>query len=174
VTGAVPVWRVADPTDAEPLRDLERRANLVGLAHVFGARPFPDDAVLARWRATLDEPGVRVEVVDRPSRLQAVAAYDGQRLRTLAVDPARWGEGLGAAGVARAVVAIRARGAVPTLWCLAANHRARALYARLGWRRTGAERPAPWPPYPVEQEHRLDPVALEALEALEALVAGAS
>lgn len=163
---AASVWRVAGPADAVPLRDLERRANLVGLAHVFGTRPFPDGAVLARWRSTLGEPRVVVDVVEAgPGRLRAVSAYDGERLRHLAVDPDHWGEGLGAAGVGRAVDVLSTAGATPVLWCLADNHRARALYARLGWRRTGAERPAPWPPYPVEQEHRLD--GMDRLDGLD-------
>jgi len=145
---------------AEALLDLERRANLVGLAHVFPADhfAFPDDDVLVRWRLLLADPSVTVDVVREPgsARLVAVAAYDDDRLRHLAVDPDHWGSGLGRAGVERAVVAIRARGRVPRLWCLADNHRARALYARLGWRPTGAERPAPFPPHPTEQEHVLE------------------
>ena len=53
-------WRRATPDDAVALRDLEREANLVGLAHVFGELPFPDDAVLARWRETVADPAVTV------------------------------------------------------------------------------------------------------------------
>ena len=49
-------WRPATADDAAALRDLEREANLVGLAHVFGELPFPDDGVLARWRETLADP----------------------------------------------------------------------------------------------------------------------
>ena len=37
-------WRTAGPDDAVALRDLERAANLVGLAHVFPVIcPFPDE-----------------------------------------------------------------------------------------------------------------------------------
>jgi RimJ/RimL family protein N-acetyltransferase len=50
--------------------------------------------------------------------------------------------------VARAVAAGATR-----LWCLAENHRARRLYDRLGWRPTGVERAAEWPPHPVELEY---------------------
>ena len=32
------------------------------------------------------------------------------------------------------------------------NERALALYRRLGWEATGAERKAEWPPYPTEIE----------------------
>ena len=53
---------------AEALLDLERRANLVGLAHVFPADrfAFPDDDVLARWCLLLADPSVTVDVVREP------------------------------------------------------------------------------------------------------------
>ena len=145
-------WRPAGPADAPALRDLERAASLVGLAHVFPADrfPFPDDAVLARWALVLEDPEVVVEVVEQDTRPLALAAYDAEQLRHLAVHPDAWGTGLARAGVARAV----AHGA-RRLWVLEANHRARGLYQRLGWRATGERQECPWPPYPVELAHRL-------------------
>jgi ribosomal protein S18 acetylase RimI-like enzyme len=146
-------WRRASAADAVALRDLERAANLVGLAHVFPAEefPFPDEAVLDRWRDTLAEPDVVVEVVDGPGRLQAFAAHDPTTLRHLAVHPDDWGRGLARAGVDRAVAAMAASGGTEAwLWCLAANARALGLYRRLGWRPTGESQAASWPPYPVE------------------------
>ena len=139
-------WRRATPADAVALRDLERAANLVGLADVFPAADFafPDDDVLARWEAVLADPDVAVDVVDSPSGLIAFAAYDAVVLRHLAVHPAAWGGGLGRTGVERS--------GATRLWVLADNHRARGLYAHLGWRATGARRDCPWPPYPVEVE----------------------
>ena len=148
-------WRTATADDAVALRDLEREANLVGLAHVFPGLPFPDDGVLARWEATLTDPSVTTEVFVDP-RPVALSAYDAAgRLRHLAVHPDRWGSGLATAGIERAVAAIRAAGRVPVLWVLVANHRARALYEHLGWEPTGREQPAEWPPYPTELEYRL-------------------
>ena len=35
------------------------------------------------------------------------------------------------------------------------NHRALGLYRHLGWRPTGRERRAEWPPYPIERQHSL-------------------
>ncbi|GAA1912243.1 hypothetical protein GCM10009737_12170 [Nocardioides lentus] len=145
-------WRPAGPADATALRDLERRANLAGLGHVFGSLPFPDDAVLASWRALLADPAVDVEVLDGEHGLTALLAVQGERLRQLAVDPAAWGLGIGAAALARfrARVPGRAR-----LWCLERNHRALAFYARHGWAPTGRTRRTPWqapPPHPVELE----------------------
>lgn len=141
-------WRTAGPDDAVALRDLERAANLVALAHVFGDLPYPADDVLARWVLVLDDPGVTVDVLDAEAGgLLACAAYDDRSLRHLAVHPSAWGQGLGRAGVERAMAHI---GPGATLWVLEANHRARGLYARLGWRLTGVTQECPWPPHPIE------------------------
>jgi len=157
--GAVEIGlRIATPQDAVALRDLEKAANLASLGHVFppADHPYPDECVLARWRGTLVEPGVCVEVVDGPRRLLAFAAYDATTLRHLAVHPESWRSGLGRVMVQRAVAGIAASGAErAVLWCLRANTRACGLYAHLGWRETGRTRQAGWPPYPLEEEHEL-------------------
>jgi GNAT superfamily N-acetyltransferase len=141
-------WRRATAGDAVRLRDLEREANLVGLAHVFGDLPFPDDEVLTRWRETLADPAVTVMLTDA-----AFTSWDlDGRLRHLAVHPDHWGRGLAREGVELAVTGIRAAGRTPVLWVLHANHRARGLYDHLGWEPTGREQPAEWPPYPLELE----------------------
>ena len=145
-------WRGATPEDLGPLRDLERDANLVGLAHVFSVEefPFPDDAVLSRWAIVLADPQVVTEVVDGDRGLLAYAAYDHESLRHLAVHPDAWGTGLATAGVQRAV-----HHGARRLWVLVANHRARRLYEHLGWRATGVEQESPWTPHPVELEYAL-------------------
>ena len=146
-------WRPAAAGDAVALRDLERAANVVGLAHVFSGLAFPDDGVLARWRATLADPTVTVLMTDA-----AFTSWDtGGRLRHLAVHPDHWGTGLAREGVELAVAGIRRAGRTPVLWVLAANHRARGLYEHLGWAPTGREQPAEWPPYPIELELALRP-----------------
>ena len=148
-------WRTATPDDAVALRDVERAANLVGLAHVFPGTPFPDDGVLARWEATLADASATTEVYVDPEPI-AFTSYDAAgRIRHLAVLPDRWGSGLGTAGIERAVAAIRRAGQAPLLWVLVANQRARGLYEHLGWEPTGREQPAEWPPYPMELELRL-------------------
>jgi GNAT superfamily N-acetyltransferase len=145
--------RKATTDDAVALLDLERAANLVGLAHVFPAEmyPFPDDAVLSRWVLVLEEPGVTVLVRDASRGVDVLVAYDDRSLRHLAVHPDQWGRGLAASAVGTAVAAMERAGATEAeLWCLAENRRARRLYERLGWTATADQRPAPWPPHPVE------------------------
>ncbi|MCH1868239.1 GNAT family N-acetyltransferase [Nocardioides sp. CFH 31398] len=142
-------WRTAGLGDAVALRDLERRANLAGFGHVFGAEPFPDDEVLARWRATLVEPGVVTEVLDGENRPVALLCHEEGLLRHLSVDPAAWGLGIGSAALARFAAT---HGAGSTLWCLERNARALALYARHGWTPTGRTRRTPFPPWPTEVE----------------------
>ena len=159
MTGRAVEFRRATPGDAVALRDLERDASLAALAHVFPPErhPYPADDVLARWYLVLVDPDVVVEVVDGDSGLRCLVAHDAHgTLRHLAVAPDSWGQGLGRLAVDRAVTALRAcGGGTPRLWCLAENHRARRLYEHLGWRPSGAEQPAPWPPYTTEMEYFL-------------------
>jgi RimJ/RimL family protein N-acetyltransferase len=154
------MFREATTADLSALRDLEREANLVGLAHVFPPEqyPFPDDDVLARWALVLEEPGVRVLVRDADDgsggRLDLLAAYDDRSLRHLAVHPDLWGTGLASTAIEEVLHAMDLRGtAVAELWCLEENRRARRLYEHLGWRPTDDRRPAPWPPHPVEMRY---------------------
>jgi GNAT superfamily N-acetyltransferase len=141
-------WRVAPSADAVALRDLERSASRVGLAHVFGELPYPDDDVLARWVLLLDDPEVTVEVVEDEHGLVALVAHDGSTLRHLAIRPDHWGEGLAREAFARAEAAGARR-----LWVLEANGRARRLYESRGWRPSGTTQECPWRPYPTEVEY---------------------
>jgi GNAT superfamily N-acetyltransferase len=139
-------FRPAVPADAVGLTRLERDANLVALAHVFPDVPWPEDDVRARWVRTLADPAVRVEVCGPSGRLDAYVCWDDVTLRHLAVRPERWGTGVARRAVERAVGATR-------LWCLVDNVRARGLYEHLGWRPTGRDGAAEWPPYPREMEY---------------------
>ncbi|HEX5769455.1 MAG TPA: GNAT family N-acetyltransferase [Nocardioidaceae bacterium] len=149
------MFREATEHDLLPLAELERAANVVGLAHVFPPErfPFPFDAVLARWRLVLDDPAAVVLVLDEAEedRLAVYVAYDDSTLRHIAVHPDRWGEGLATAGMTEATRAMARRGSHEAfLWVLEENHRARRLYERLGWVPTDDRREAPWPPHPME------------------------
>ncbi len=153
-----PVFRDATDADLVGLRDLERDANQAALSHVFppSRYPFPDDAVLARWRLVMDDPQVAVLVLDDPGErgLLAYVAYDDTTLRHLAVRPDRWREGLATVAVEMALEGIRLSGTTEaSLWCLQDNQRARRLYEHLGWRPTDDVREAPWPPHPVETRY---------------------
>ena len=141
-------WRRATAADAAALRDLERSASQIGLAHVFGDLPYPDDDVLARWVLLLDDPEVTVEVVEDEQGLVALTAHDGATLRHLAVRPDHWSVGLGREAFLRAEAAGARR-----LWVLEANGRARRLYESLGWRPSGVTQECPWAPYPTEVEY---------------------
>lgn len=148
-TEAPAEWRRAVPDDAGPLADLERDANLIGLAHVFGGLPFPYDAVLSRWVLLLEDPEVVIDVVSSDRGLAAFAAHDPESLRHLAVHPDHWGQGLARAGFSRAASAGATR-----LWVLELNHRARGLYDSMGWVPSGVTQECPWAPYPTELEYR--------------------
>lgn len=157
------MFREATDRDLLPLAELERDANLVGLAHVFPPEryPFPFDAVLARWRLVLDDPSAVVLVLDDAdrNRLAGYVAYDAETVRHVAVHPDRWGEGLARAGLEAAVAGMAERGTTEAhLWVLADNRRARRLYESLGWTPVDDRREAPWPPHPVEVRYvlRLD------------------
>ena len=147
--------RAATPDDLSALRDLERRANLAALGHVFPPEryPFPDGDVLARWALVLadQDVGVLVRDAEDGSGLVLFAAYDDSSLRHLAVRPDHWGQGLASAAIATVTAAMARRGSrTASLWVLEENHRARRLYERLGWRPTPDRQEAPWPPHPVE------------------------
>ena len=129
------------------LRDLEKDANLVALAHVFppAEHPYPDQLVLDRWRQVLANPQTTTLVSDDAQGLTAFAAFDPTTLLHLAVRPDHWGTGLAAAAM-DCVPATR-------LWCLEENHRARRFYEGLGWRPTGNEKAETFIPYPILLEY---------------------
>ena len=145
------MFRRATGGDAVALRDLERAANLVALAHVFppATHPYPDQLVLDRWHRVLTDLGTTTLVSDDDDGLTAFAAFDEDTLLHLAVRPDHWGAGLAATLMAQ----------VPStrLWCLADNHRARRFYERLGWRTTGNEKPETFIPFPLLLEYELRP-----------------
>ncbi|HEX3930681.1 MAG TPA: GNAT family N-acetyltransferase [Nocardioides sp.] len=143
------VFRPATGEDADALTDLERDTDLVALGHVFGGLPYPNDEVRARWTALLADDTVHVEVAGPPDRLEVYLAWDDGspgRLRHLGVRPECWGTGRARRAVERAV-------GVRRLWVLRDNARARGFYEHLGWRPTGLEQEAEWPPYPTEVEY---------------------
>jgi GNAT superfamily N-acetyltransferase len=141
------MFRRASVGDEAALRDLEKAANLVALAHVFPPQthPYPDQVVLERWRVVLADPATTTLVSEDELGPTAFAAFDATTLHHLAVRPDQWGSGL--AAMVMDVVPSR------RLWCLRDNHRARRFYERLGWRPTGREKPETFVPFPVLLEY---------------------
>ena len=95
------VFRPARADEAVALRDLEKAANLVALAHVFPPQthPYPDQLVLDRWRELLADPAMTTLVSEDEQGLTAFAAFDETTLLHLAVRPDHWGTGLAAAAM---------------------------------------------------------------------------
>lgn len=148
--------RPARPDDAEDLRDVERAANLVALAHIFPPEefPYPSLDTLTRWRRLLGDPAVTIIVADRDGRPIGFAAYDQQWLRHLGVHPDHWGSGLAEELCDHYLQALAAAGTTPArLWVLAENHRARRFYERTGWRPGDRTSSAEFPPYPMELDY---------------------
>ncbi len=143
------MFRPATDGDAVALRDLEKAANLIALAHVFppGTHPYPDAGVLDRWREVLADPAVTTVVSEDDRGLTSFAAFDATTLRHLGVRPDLWGTGLATEALAQSTA--------PRLWCLEANHRARRFYERQGWVATGPSKESEFPPHPVELEYRV-------------------
>lgn len=148
--------RPATDRDAVALRDLEKAANLVALAHVFPpeTHPYPDQVALDRWHEVLADAASATVVSEDDQGLTAFAAFDATTLLHLGVRPDLWGSGL----------ATELMDAVPSrlLWCLRENHRPRRFYERLGWRPTGREKPETFVPFPVLLEYERLPTQRSA------------
>lgn len=149
--------RRATPQDATALRDVERAASLQALGHVFPPEehPYPDEGVLARWVATLDDPDVTVVVTEDDAGVSSFIAWDRTVVRHLGVRPDAWRRGLATRVLEHALAT--PDGSPSRLWCLAENHQALAFYAARGWVRTGRSRRAEFPPFPEEVELTVRP-----------------
>lgn len=141
-----PRFREAAVGDADALTDLARVANQRALGHIFPPEryPFPTDVVRARWHDIVDDPSVWVYVSEDDDGLTPFVAFSGGLLRHLAVRPDVWGAGLATAAIDWA----RACEPIQRLWCLDENDRALRFYERYGWRRSGRQKRAEYPPHP--------------------------
>ncbi len=147
------VIRRATGDDLEQLVEMERAASTTGLSHVFPREsfPFPADDVRARWALLLEDVSATVLIDERDGIPVGYAAFGDGWLRHFGVVPELWGTGR-AGDLHADVLALSAAAGVPTtyLWVLVENHRARAFYARLGWRDSGIRQEAGFAPYPVK------------------------
>jgi tRNA dimethylallyltransferase len=147
------VLRPAAAEDAESLFDVQRRASLAGLGHIYppDLYRFPDEAVRARWREAVDGGATEVVVAERGERVVGLAAWTDGWLDGLYVLPEEWGSGVAGRLHDAALRGIAERGAqAARLWVLEHNARARRFYERRGWRADGSERVVPFPPHPLD------------------------
>jgi tRNA dimethylallyltransferase len=154
------VLRPARPDEAEAAFQVQRRASLAGLAHIYppDRYPFPDEDVRERWREALADPAGHVVVAEHTvAGIVGVAgALDGW-LHGLYIVPECWGNGLAGRLHDEALRLLAADGATSArLWVLEDNERARRFYERRGWRRDGSERVVPFPPHPLDVGYTKD------------------
>lgn len=145
--------RPAQPDDAEAVFQVQRRASLAGLDHIYPPEryPYPDDAVRERWREALADPAARVVVAERDGAIVGVASAREGWVDGLYVVPEGWGSGLAGRLHDEALRLLAADGATSArLWVLKDNARARRFYERRGWRPDGSERVVPFPPHPLD------------------------
>lgn len=123
-------FRPYTTADRAACLDLWQAASRVG-------HPFLGDAVLTRQRRTVGDvylPGAETILAEDGGMLAGfIGLLDGGRIGGLFVDPARHGQGVGAALVSHAA----ARKGPLTVEVYEANRGGRAFYARMGFRQTG-------------------------------------
>jgi len=139
-----PALRLAGPDDVRAIAEFQTRAWRVtyrGLVPQDYLDRMDVDARALRWGRRLRTVSRRIAVAEIDGQVQGVvswgraAAEDGPpplELKSLYVDPAQHGTGLGATLLEFAI-----GGADAQLWCYEANPRARAFYAKHGFRPDG-------------------------------------
>jgi diamine N-acetyltransferase len=153
------VLRPAEPDEAEAAVAVQRAASLAALAHIFppDRYPFPDEAVLDRWRTALADPARRVVLAERAGTPVGVLLTAPDWLEGLYVVPEEWGSGVAVLLHDEAVRAARERGVEHLhLWVLEDNHRARRFYERRGWKPNERRRRVPYPPHPDDVGYTLE------------------
>jgi GNAT superfamily N-acetyltransferase len=149
-----PRVRRATAEDAHAIASVQVASWRVGYAHAFPAEYLAGlsvDERLELWTRVLSDGGFDIFVADRDGRVAGFASAgptedaDGTGTRgelfALYVEPTAWGRGLGRALLARAEEALREAGFdEATLWVLEDNPRARAVYARAGWKPDGGRK----------------------------------
>lgn len=129
--------RAATEADAPALASIQARSWRWAYGHFIAFEEMPI--------AAESEPGLRemaasgaVRVFEQDATVVGYAAVDGDELRSLYVEPAAQGAGVGTRLLADAEDRIRAAGhARAWLYVYADNARGRAFYERHGWRRVG-------------------------------------
>jgi putative acetyltransferase len=151
--------RAARPDEGPILAEVQERASVAALAHIFppDLYPFPRDAVHARWAAALEEPGTRTLIAVNADEPVGAACVTEGWLEGLYVVPERWGTGLADELHDRALEEVRKLGSESCrLWVLEDNTRARRFYERRGWRENGETRVVEFPPSPLDIGYGVD------------------
>jgi GNAT superfamily N-acetyltransferase len=148
--------RPARPDEAETLLAIQRDACLVAFAHIFPPEeyPFPDQDVLANWRAALAERETEVYVAEDEGVPVGSVSLGNGFVSTLYVVPSHQGTGVGSALHDLALERLRAQGNdVAKLWTLEENWNARRYYENRGWTLTEETRVVPFPPQPLDVQY---------------------
>jgi GNAT superfamily N-acetyltransferase len=148
--------RPARPDEAETLLAIQRDACLVAFAHIFppDEYPFPDQDVLANWRAALAERETEVYVAEDEGVPVGSVSLGNGFVSTLYVVPSHQGTGVGSALHDLALERLRAQGNdVAKLWTLEENWNARRYYEKRGWTLTEETRVVPFPPQPLDVQY---------------------
>jgi RimJ/RimL family protein N-acetyltransferase len=144
--------------DLPALIDVQQAGAVVGLAEVFpqDRYPFPREAIAARWRAEIGDPGIEAYVaVDDSGRLVGFAATTGSELLHFGTAIDTWGDGTATELHDVVVGRLRVHDREPTLFVFAGNSRGRRFYEKLGWQPTGASRAGDFRPHPLLLEYSL-------------------
>lgn len=148
--------------DLDELIDMQEAGAVLGLSAVFPQDrfPFPRDAVLARWRAELEDSEVGACVAcDDDQRIIGFAATRGAELLHFGTAVDTWGTGTAAQLLEAVVRQLRSNGfAELMLRVFADNTRARRFYAKHGWVPTGASAVSSFEPFPTLLEYVLHDV----------------
>jgi GNAT superfamily N-acetyltransferase len=148
--------REARPDEAETLLAIQRDACVVAFAHIFPPElyPFPDQDVLANWRAALFEQETEVYIAEDEGIPVGSVSLGNGFLSTLYVVPSHQGAGIGAALHDLALERLRAQGNdAAKLWTLEENWNARRYYEKRGWTLTDETRVVPFPPQPLDVQY---------------------
>jgi diamine N-acetyltransferase len=155
----VTVLREAAAGEARLIADLQERASVAALAHVFPPElyPYPRQAIAERWSAALEDAQTRIVIAESKGHPVGVAGVRLEWLDGLYVVPDRWGMGVADLLHDRALELVRELGSSRShLWVLEENVRARRFYERRGWRENGQTRVVPYPPNPLDVGYTLD------------------
>jgi GNAT superfamily N-acetyltransferase len=141
-----------DEGEAQVFAELQERASVAALQHIFPSDlyPYPRVAILANWTRAVADPDRQVIVAEADEPVGVACAAFGW-LEGLYVVPERWGTGVAGLLHDHALELVRKGGSRECrLWVLEANRRARRFYERRGWHENGDRRVVPYPPNPLD------------------------